>query len=234
MLAIKINDMWTQWTGQPLTKIGDDSGETFTLSQQIDGVWDAEALAIWGLKQVTPCVIPATPDVNGRTVISLGIEEAEDGTLSQVPTYRDPDANDIAAKRQQIMYYIPAKLNQAAMPILAYYPEAEKSGWVAKEAEARAYKALGDSPDLTVAPLLTGLAEAQNPGPSDDAARKAQVSALADIVIAKADAFRAVSVASEAIRTQFQTALAGAITFADLNGVQAQFDSAVEQLVTQI
>lgn len=232
MLVFRENGVWRQWVGQPIARPEGLPEEQFNLSPQVESVWTDDDLSVWGLKRVQPFVIPASPDEQGRMVTGTEFVIHDDGTVTQEPTYRDSTEQEIDTYRQRLTYGIPNALNQALAPILAYYPEAEKSGWVAKESEARAYKA-SQTQDLTVAPLLTGLATLQSPS-SDDAARKDEVGALADVVIVKADSFRALSVKSESIRIQFQNALSTAITFAELNAIKAQFETVAAQFAQAI
>jgi hypothetical protein len=79
-------------------------------------------------------------------------------------------------------------LNEATATILDVYPPAERMGWDAKAAEAKAVLAAGNTATLDMAPLLT-IECAVEHGPAEPAERLTQLKDRASTVDAKATAW---------------------------------------------
>ena len=186
----------------------------------IEQLWTDDELLAIGLYRFVDVPVPP-----GVTVDSIKYELV--GNVVS-PVYVLADNTD--SYRKQLMQRLVNMLNDAVRPILDSYPEAERSSWVAKEAEARAFIV---SQELTDAPLVTEVASLQF-GQADDVTRKQQVMAMSQIIIAKADAYRAISAQVEVLRIKSTAALTAATNGTALDAVYAQFVELIGQLAAAV
>lgn len=212
MLFRKTDAGLIQWTGEPIDDIQH--------SRVIEQLWTKDELNAIGLY---PLVNVDPPE--GQIVDSMSLELI-DGEVRQVYVTHDGTGKI----REAAMRSLIERLNRATDPVFAAYPEAERSAWVAKESEARAFVV---SQELTDVPLVTEVASLQF-GQADDATRKQQVMAMCQIIIRKADAYRAISAQVEVLRIKSSAAMAAATTPEAIAATQTQFNLLIDQLKAAI
>lgn len=211
---------FTIWNGEPIDGI--------THPKNINNLWTEEELAQINLFEPDS---PEEPEQDWVTKAGKHVER--DGEV--VKFVYDLEVIPLQEYKDQKLKSIIRSLDRIANKILRSYPEAEVEGWLAKEAEARAFMALAEeSRTSDSAPLLKGVVTFQFTGQSlTEEEYLTHITSKAEKVIEKANEWRTLSAFTEGMRSKANEAFSAAENHSTVSTVYEGIIQAIEAAAGQ-
>ncbi len=143
----------------------------------------------------------------------------------------ETDADHLAAAKANAIVGIVSRANSFTASILSKYPEAERTAWPQKQAEAQIIMAAdAASTSITTAVNKTVLLKAMK---TAQGLTNAQVVTLAALIMTKAGEFATIAAMVEVMRSDAETAISAASDLTALDAVKITLTQQTETLAAQ-